>query len=376
VTIVYIRMVKVIAEYVWIGGNFELHSKTRILDIDSLTVIESGTPTFSFEPVYLDNSTILELLPSWDYDGSSTSQASGHYSEIILKPRAVFTDPFRSIQRGYLRPIMVLCSTYNPDGSPQKTNNRDAADKIFESGRVHEPWFGMEQEYFFMNTHGYPLGYDYSKGQGQYYCSVGAQNAFGRKIVEEHLLKCTEAGVKIAGVNAEVAPGQWEYQIGPCVGIEAGDHLWMARYIMERVGENHGVSISIEPKPLTGDWNGSGCHTNFSTAKMRAPGGISEINEAIRQLETRHAEHMQVYGENNECRLTGKHETADFNTFSSGVGNRGASVRIGTNTFKNGCGYFEDRRPSSNMDPYLVTSKIFDTSISHEPVAEAQKMER
>ena len=215
-----------------------------------------------------------------------------------------------------------------------------------------------------------PLGFPqngFPNAQGQYYCSAGAQNAFGRQVAEEHLEACVYAGIKISGVNAEVAPGQWEFQIGPCVGIEEGDHLWMARYLLNRVAEKHGVVVDLEPKPVKGDWNGSGCHANYSTKNMRegteGKSGLEYIDEAIEKLSHKHMEHMEVYGSGNEQRMTGEHETASYDTFSHGVANRGASIRRGNQTVKDGKGYFEDRRPSSNCDPYLVTGKMFETTL-------------
>jgi glutamine synthetase len=209
---------------------------------------------------------------------------------------------------------------------------------------------------------GVPLGFDEHGEQGQYYCSVGGNNAFGRNVAEDHLKACLTAGIKISGINAEVAPGQWEFQIGICEGIEAGDHLWMARYLLDRISEKYNVYIVYHPKPLVGNWNGSGCHTNYSTQRMREEGGISEIYKAIELLGKKHEEHMQVYGQHNELRLTGRHETASYKVFTYGRADRGASIRIGNKTIQDGRGYFEDRRPSSNMDPYLVTAKIFETT--------------
>ena len=335
---------KILAEYIWLGGESELRSKTRVLE-------------FSVK-LDLSYKSTINKLPDWDYDGSSTKQADGKSSEVILKPCALFRDPFRQEHD-----ILVLCSTYNPDGTPLQNNYRHNAAKLFAKLPELEPWFGLEQEYFFMDLMSHlPLGYPTTnQKQGQYYCSVGSRNAFGREIAEEHLQACIKAGITISGINAEVAPGQWEYQIGPCTGIDSGDHLWIARYIMERISEKFNVYICLDPKPLKGDWNGSGCHTNFSTKPMRIEGGLDNINMAIELLKEKHNEHMQVYGEGNDVRLTGKHETSSYYKFTSGPADRGASIRIGNRTIDAGRGYFEDRRPSSNMDPYLVTAKIFET---------------
>jgi glutamine synthetase len=326
---------------VWIGGNYELRSKTRVLD----KIVES-----------------VDDLSVWNFDGSSTSQAEGNDSEVIIKPRALFNDPFRGGDNK-----LVLCDTYKPNGEALFNNHRIWAKEIFDQKLEEEPWFGLEQEYFMIDPRTMkPLGYDETKKQGQYYCSVGSENSFGRHIAEYHLKACMIAGVKLSGINAEVAPGQWEFQVGPCTGIEQGDHLWMARYILHKVSEHYNVIIDFEPKPLLGDWNGSGCHTNYSTKNMREgtddKTGLDFINEAIEKLSHSHNEHMIVYGTGNELRMTGEHETARFDQFSHGIANRGASIRIGNENYSNKKGYFEDRRPSSNCDPYLVTGMLFKTT--------------
>ena len=338
-------MSKILADYVWIGGNMELRSKVMVLTIKN------------------SNETTLQDFPEWNYDGSSTAQASGSDSEVIIKPHSIYKCPFRKGAN-----VIVFCDTYLPNGQPHPTNHRYGAKQIFDKKLELEPWYGLEQEYFLMDRiTKKPYGY-YQEPiiQGQYYCSVGCENAFGRKIVDEHFRMCLFAGVKIGGINAEVAPGQWEFQIGPCVGIDAGDHLWTARYILQRLGEIHNVKIDLSPKPLKGDWNGSGCHTNYSTKNMREgtmyKTGLDYIDEAISKLSKNHQEHMKVYGSGNEERMTGKHETASYNVFTDGIANRGASVRRGNETIKNKKGYFEDRRPSANCDPYLVTSAIFKTT--------------
>jgi len=339
---------KVIAEYIWIGGSgMDIRSKGKTLP----------------EPV-----TDPAKLPKWNYDGSSTGQASGEDSEVILYPQAIFRDPFRGGDN-----ILVMCDTYTPAGEPLPTNARYKAENIFSHPDVvaEEPWYGIEQEYTLLRQEvkwpiGWPLG-GYPGPQGPYYCGTGADKAFGRDIVNSHYKACLHAGINISGINGEVMPGQWEFQVGPVVGISSGDQLWVARYILERVTEIAGVTLSFDPKPIEGDWNGAGAHTNYSTKSMRNDGGYDVIKTAIEKLKLRHKEHIAAYGEGNDRRLTGKHETADINNFSWGVANRGASVRVGRETEKAGKGYFEDRRPASNMDPYVVTSMIAETTILWKP---------
>ena len=328
-------------EYVWIGGKNELRSKTKVVtgEVNS-----------------------IDDVSDWNYDGSSTLQAHGEDSEVIIKPRTLFNDPFRGNNHK-----LVLCDTYTPNDVPLSNNHRHWADAIFKEKKEEIPWFGLEQEYFLIDPKtGQPLGYSEDKEQGQFYCSIGAENSFGRMIAEKHMRACVAAGIKISGINAEVAPGQWEFQIGPCTGIEEGDHLWMARYLLNRVAELHDVCVNIEAKPLKGDWNGSGCHANYSTKNMREGTdqrtGLSYIEEAVNKLSLKHDEHMEVYGTGNDERMTGAHETASYDTFSHGIANRGASIRIGNENYKNEKGYFEDRRPSSNCDPYLVTGMLFKTT--------------
>lgn len=332
---------KIQAEYIWIGGSGQdLRSKTRTLD---------AVPSSPSE------------LPEWNYDGSSTNQAPGHNSEVILKPKAIFRDPFRRGDN-----ILVICDTYEPNGTPLPTNTRYPAEVIMNKAKEHEPWFGLEQEYTIFTIDKVPLGWPkggYPAPQGPYYCGVGADKAFGRPLVEAHYRACLYSGVKISGINAEVMPGQWEFQVGPCEGISIGDHLWCARYIMHRIAERFNIIVSFHPKPIVdGDWNGAGCHTNYSTKAMRADGGLQVIYDAINKMSKKHEEHIAVYGEHNSLRLTGKHETAPITEFRSGVADRGASIRIPTQCAAEGKGYFEDRRPASNIDPYTVAARIVKTT--------------
>jgi glutamine synthetase len=335
---------KIIAEYIWIGGNGELRSKARTLNKQEY---------------------IVDTLPNWNFDGSSTCQAHGENSEIIIIPRSIFWCPFRLGDN-----ILVMCDTYYSDGKPLPNNYRHPANELFNKNLKSEPWFGIEQEFFLINNDtGYPLGYNkkISNKQGQYYCGVGSNNVFGRELIDEHYAYCLNSGINISGVNAEVATGQWEYQVGPCEGIQAGDQLWVSRYILSRLAERYNIIIDYEPNPLKGDWNSSGCHTNYSTRQTREgtsdKTGLMIIGEAIDKLSKKHKEHMKIYGSGNEERMSGLHETSKFNEFSYGVGDRKASIRIPTTTVENRCGYFEDRRPSSNMDPYQVTGILFKTTV-------------
>ncbi|CAB4252136.1 similar to Saccharomyces cerevisiae YPR035W GLN1 Glutamine synthetase (GS), synthesizes glutamine from glutamate and ammonia [Maudiozyma barnettii] len=330
---------RVIAEYIWIDGTGHLRSKGRTLK---------------------KAITSLDQLPEWNFDGSSTNQAPGSDSDIYLKPCAYYPDPFRRGDN-----IVVLAECYNNDGTPNKFNHRHEAAKLFAAHKDEEIWFGLEQEYtlfdMYDGVYGWPKG-GYPAPQGPYYCGVGAGKVYARDVIEAHYRACLYAGIELSGINAEVMPSQWEFQVGPCTGIDMGDQLWVARYFLHRVAEEFGVKISFHPKPLKeGDWNGAGCHTNVSTKNMRAPGGMKYIDSAIEKLSKRHAEHIRLYGADNEQRLTGRHETASMTNFSAGVANRGASIRIPRSVAKEGYGYFEDRRPASNIDPYLVTGIMCET---------------
>ncbi|CAK9003646.1 unnamed protein product [Durusdinium trenchii] len=287
-------------------------------------------------------------LKVWNYDGSSTGQADGHNSEVLLKPRAIFNDPFR----GYPH-VMVLADAWNAwDDQPAKNNTRAKCAETMDMYRSLDPWFGIEQEYTLMKPGKVgmkptvPLGFNADNSepapQGPYYTGAGFNVAIGRPVADEHYKMCMLAGVKISGINAEVMPGQWEFQIGPCRGIEMGDHLTIARYIMLRVTEKHDCVCSFDPKPAEGDWNGAGCHTNFSVTPMRVAGGYDTIIKVCEAFGKVAKEHIKEYGEGNDKRLTGKHETCDINTFKYGVANRGASIRIPREAEKSGRGYMED----------------------------------
>ena len=345
-----------VLEYIWLGANDILRSKTKI-----------WTPSEN-ERLYIRKNGITSVsFPIWNFDGSSTGQAEGINSEIKIEPVAVYPNPFYSNPGNY-KNYLVLCQTLDKDNIPLISNTRAVANEIFEQTKDQEPWFGIEQEYFIhsKDTNNAISIMDRDQNgliQFRNYCGTGYSDIFHREMVIEHMHLCLNAGLNISGVNAEVAPGQWEYQVGPCEGIKAGDQLWISRWIMERLSERYKVRIDWSPKPNE-YLNGSGCHTNFSTKWMRKSGGIQHIYSAIEKLRGKHDDHMKVYGKDNDKRMTGLHETAEYDKFSFSPMqpvDRGASIRIGYDTISNGCGYFEDRRPASNMDPYLVTSKMMYT---------------
>ena len=297
--------------------------------------------------------------PIWGFDGSSTEQADGNSSDCVLKPVRVYPNPLES------NSSIVLCEVWNVDDTPHSTNSRRVLEDTLVSCDMSSEWVGFEQEYTLFPQYGEnnserPIGwveYEDPKPQGDYYCGRN----IGEKVSREHLNACLEAGISICGTNAEVMLGQWEYQIGAGGSIHMSDDLWVARWLLERICEKHNYSVSLHPKPIQGDWNGAGCHTNFSTSGMREDGGDLLIGEAIEKLEKKHQEHIEAYGVDNEKRLTGLHETCDINTFKWGVSDRGASIRVPWQVHRDGKGYLEDRRPASNCDPYVVSQKLIET---------------
>jgi len=335
------------AEYIWLDGDIptrELRSKSRVIKLNS-------------EPS-------IEDFPEWGFDGSSTKQASGDDSDCVLKPVNFVKD---TTQHG--DNFLVLCEVLNPDGSPHISNSRAQLRTILEAGaKKSDPWIGFEQEYTLFEG-STPLGwpnYGFPPPQGPYYCGVGSQRVFGRNIAEEHAKICNDAGIIFYGINAEVMPGQWEFQIGfrgneedNSSILNISDHLWFARWLLHKVSEKYNIHVSFDNKPIKGDWNGAGMHTNFSTNETRDKiKGMKAINKAIKQLESKHEEHIALYGSNLSDRLTGDHETCDINTFKYGVADRGSSIRIPQGVHLKGYGYFEDRRPGANADPYLVSSRL------------------
>ena len=334
-------------EYIWLDGyqpESNLRSKTKIWDWDP-----KQNPKYN---TLRENGPCPEELPIWSFDGSSTKQAEGNFSDCLLKPVRVVADPSRK------QAFLVMCEVLNPDGTPHSTNNRH------DIKEDKDCWFGFEQEYTLIKN-GKPLGFPKDGNpdpQGMYYCSVGTRNVNGREIAEEHLDTCLSAGLKITGINAEVLLGQWEYQILGIGNKRAGDDLWLTRYLLHRICEKYGVHVEFHPKPVLGDWNGSGLHTNFSNLEMREKGGENLFKGICENLRGRHTEFIENYGSSNELRLTGDYETANINNFSYGISDRGSSIRIPVGVVNdNWKGYLEDRRPASNADPYKITKLITQT---------------
>ena len=326
-------------EYIWLDGytpTQSLRSKTRVQS---------------------DFSGNVEDAPMWNFDGSSTQQADGNASDCLLKPVACFPDPGRK------NSFLVMCEVMNADGTPHESNGRATIEDDDD-----DFWFGFEQEYFLWDPEtdrppGFPQA-GFPRPQGPYYCSVGANNAYGRDVIEDHLDICLESGLNVEGINAEVAAGQWEFQVFAKGAARAGDEIWVARYLLERTAEDAGLAIEWHPKPLGDtDWNGSGMHANFSNGAMRELGKEDVFHKICEQFGKNIERHISVYGAENDQRLTGAHETQSISQFSYGVSDRGASIRIPVQTVDDGWkGRLEDRRPASNADPYKVAAAIVKTT--------------
>ncbi len=343
-----------LAEYIWLDGAVptrHLRSKARVVNVGPNPSIED--------------------FPEWSFDGSSTKQAEGHDSDCIMKPVRFVTDPIRGEGN-----FLVLTEVYNPDGTVHESNSRAQLRAILDAGAAKQnPWCGFEQEYTLFKGR-QPLGWPENGGfpgpQGPYYCGVGADEAYGREIVEEHAQACIEIGLLFYGINAEVMPGQWEYQIGyrgddaeDNGALRASDDMWISRWLLYRIAEEYDVTVSTHNKPITGDWNGAGMHTNFSTDDTRDKSkGKAAIDAAIEKLAGKHQEHIKLYGYALDRRLTGAHETCDINTFKAGAADRGCSIRIPKLVSQKGYGYFEDRRPGANADPYLIAARLSATVCS------------
>lgn len=323
-------------EYVWLDGYLpepNLRSKTKIVDTAPKSVAD---------------------LALWGFDGSSTQQAEGKSSDCILKPVALYPDSTR------VNGFLVMCEVMLPNGEPHPSNVRQTVEDVADL------WIGFEQEYFFMEE-GRPLGFPedgFPAPQGPYYTGVGYKNVgdIARQIVEEHIDICLDAGINLEGINAEVAKGQWEYQIFAKGSKKVCDDMWISRYLLFRLAEKYCLDVELYCKPIKGDWNGSGMHTNFSTDMLRETGGKEYFEKLMAAFNKYRDEHIAAYGPDNHLRLTGLHETQSIDKFSYGVADRGASIRIPHSFMNAGYkGYMEDRRPNSQADPYKIISRLLKT---------------
>lgn len=338
-----------IAHYIWLDGLKNLRYKTKVQNNDE--------------------------FKDWNADGSSTHQASIESSEILLRPvkHVLISPKYFNTTKIYdekIKIYLVLCDVYNHIGMPVESNTRVKANEIFEKVKDEEFLFGLEQEYYIVDPKTkQPDSHVFNEiintknmiQQDYHYCYAGIHENIGRKISEEHMYACIDAGLTISGTNAEVGPHQWEFQIGPVMSIDAADQLILANFILIKIAEKYGKNIVYKPKPFGNKISGNGCHTNVSTKTMRGENGYQNIIIGIERLRDTVDEAIAIYGNDNKSRLTGKCETASWKDFSYSVGGRDCSIRIGYETHKNQCGYFEDRRPGGDMDPYLITSYIAKT---------------
>tara|TARA_R100001163_G_scaffold65831_1_gene65409 strand:+ start:6015 stop:7109 length:1095 start_codon:yes stop_codon:yes gene_type:complete len=347
---------KVKLDYVWLDGyeTKNIRNKTKYMSLDILEVDTDGRPSMK------SPEKVLSLLPDWSFDGSSTKQAVGNNSDLVLRPVRVVRNP---IEQFKINAFIVLCEVLNPDGSPHESNTRHDLIRSISETNQKEMMFGIEQEYTFINREGSPLGWpDNPEEQGKYYCGVGGDVIRGREIADNHAMACLSADLLFEGTNAEVMMSQWEYQIGAGNAVLVSDHLWISRYLLQLLSERYSVCVSYDPKPVEGDWNGSGAHVNFSTKYMRQDSNMEYLSVLCEGMEKHHDESISKYGEGNERRLTGDHETAHIDEYSFGISDRGASIRIPLSTVvKKGRGHLEDRRPAANIDPYECLESIVRT---------------
>jgi len=339
-------------EYVWLDGHTTKNIRSKVRYDTWILNSESGQ---------MDRDDVLSKCVDWNFDGSSTNQADTKNSDVVLRPVKVYHNPLEMTD---MASFLILCETYNTDGTPHKTNSRAKLEKLL-STNDEDMWFAIEQEYTLIDnnihTPNEVVGWNESTPQGENYCGVGSKNVNHRLMSDQHALLCMQAGIDVVGTNAEVLISQWEYQLGPKDALTTADDLWMSRYILHRLTEGNNFYASFEPKPIEGEWNGAGAHINFSTEYMRNSSDKEYIINVCESLSVTHPEHIDVYGEHNEKRLTGNCETQNINKFTYGVGDRGASIRIPQTTADDWSGYIEDRRPAANVDPYEALPAIINT---------------
>ncbi|CAD2220094.1 glutamine synthetase [Angomonas deanei] len=350
--------------YIWLGGkdsHHDIRSKDRTMYLTEEELKQHPKELL-----------LKDFFPVWNFDGSSTGQALGTDTEILLKPVNAYPCCLPRRAGSKIPWILVLAECYLPTGEPTPDNSRASARQTFDLKTDERPWFGLEQEFFIVDRNGRPFGWPahgFPLPQGPYYCGTGAPYSWGRQYVDLHYETCLEMGLSVSGTNEEVTPAQWEFQVGPCEGIEMGDQIVVARWVLLRILEDNNLDVDYRAKPIKGDWNGSGLHTNFSTESTRAENGLDAIHQYIERLSKTVKKDIVFYGAENDVRLTGKHETSSISQFSFGVGTRTTSIRIPNSVASERRGYMEDRRPAGDADPYLITSRLFASCLGLEAPA-------
>jgi glutamine synthetase len=350
--------VRVNVEYLWLDAKHHTRSKMRTLYLS-----HDEAADISLD----DPASALRVIPRWEFDGGATGQATAGGRECVLEPVHAIRHPFP------LRPLsiptwLVMCELRIGSGRIHPTDTRAMTRHSFENSAVirdQRALFSAEQEFFFFDKatkapHGWTI--KSTLPRDEYYCGVNRSLKVEREIINELYEKCLACDIPICEASQEVSPAQWKYRIGPAPAPLIGDLLYFAKFILFRLCERHDLYPAFNPKPIKGDWNGSGCHFTISTRhtrhsvkdpadSSRFSCGSARIREITDKMSDNHEDFMRSTGSKNIERLTGTHNTSNFRTFSIGINTKSASVAIDSS----GRG-LEDRRPGANVDYYTILS--------------------